>query len=114
MKTLSALLVLVLVTPAWSAPVPDWKVFAACAAAYRVNAAIVSPERSASMKSQISETADDYVAAAVARQRLQTKSDAAAAKKAVTAYERQRFLDFQRRKREQVEQFIDTCPQTDN
>jgi hypothetical protein len=114
MRAALTLTFLVLATPVWSAAKPDWKAYAACAAAYRVNAAIADPDRSTSMKAQISDTANDYEAAAVSRRKLQIKSDSEAAKTAVADYERRRMATFRGQKREQVEKFIDACPQTED
>jgi hypothetical protein len=111
----TALLVIAALMPATvtaKAP-PKWQDFAACAAAYRVNAAISDPGRSASMKAQISETGDDYETAAIARYKAASKADDAKAKAAVQAYAASRMPALRRQKREQVEKFIDACPQTE-
>jgi hypothetical protein len=113
MKRVLPMMLLALALPVSAAPKPDWKAFAACAAAYRVNAAIADPSRSTSMKAQISETGDDYETAAVARYKTSVKADDAAAKATVHAYAEARKPAFARQKREQVEKFIDACPQTE-
>jgi hypothetical protein len=116
MKALAAILAIALVPAAAEAakPAPKWQDFAACATAYRVNAAIADPGRSASMKAQIAETGDDYETAAVARYKAQTKSDEAKAKAVVESYAISRAPAFKKQTREQVEKFIDACPQTED
>jgi len=102
-----------LATPAWSAAKPNWKAFAACAAAYRVNAAVKDVSRPAEMKAQIFETSDDYEKAAVAKFRSGVNDNETAAKSAVSAYIQTQVPALTRRSREQVERLIDACPQTE-
>lgn len=113
MKTAVLILILIaLASPAAAKLSPRWKAYATCAAAYRVNAAIADPGRSASMKSQISETAAEYEVAAVERYRLEMAADEPTAKAKVAAYVRARAPGLRKQTREAVEHVIDTCPQT--
>jgi hypothetical protein len=82
---------------------PDWTVFADCAAAYRINAGIADPARPASMTQMVSETADEYEAAA-----LRT---AKGGRPAVTARVRETVGRLAPLAREEVEKLIDACPQ---
>jgi hypothetical protein len=92
---------------------PDWRAFADCAAAYQANARIADPDRPASMTAQISEVADDYLAAAAKRRRQQLKGTAEAARQAVEAYAAERSAAFAAQPRKQAERFIEACPQVD-
>jgi hypothetical protein len=90
-----------------------WKAFADCAAAYRVNALVPDPERSASMKSMISDTANDYQKAAETRYRKSAKASAAATHQTIESYIAKRTKAFAPKPRADTEKFIDACPQTD-
>lgn len=112
---------------------PDWTVYADCSAAYRVNARIADPSRPASMTSMVSETADDYQKAAVERFRQQphpshdypmteplpgsqtghVDRSSAGIIFAVTARVVETIGKFTNLPREEVEKFIDACPQPD-
>ena len=87
-----------------------WQAFADCAAAYQVNAAISDSGRPASMKAMISDTAKDYEAAAVSHYRQEGHLDADAAIRTRMAGKAKIFGG---QSRDQVEKFIDACPQTD-
>ena len=91
-------------------PGAKWQAFADCAAAYQVNAAISDPGRPASMKAMISDTAQDYQAAAASHYRQGGQADADAAIRARIADKAKIFAG---QSRGQVEKFIDACPQTD-
>jgi hypothetical protein len=88
---------------ACASPATGWKAYAACAAAYQVNAALADPGRAASMTAMVSEVADEYLTAAKARH-----ADA----HEVEAYAGERAASFRRQPRERVEAFIEACPQT--
>lgn len=90
-----------------------WQAFADCAAAYRANAQTADPDRSASMKSMISETASDYQKAAEARYQTVAKVTADRAHERVDIYVGRRTRVFAAKSRQQTEHFIDACPQTD-
>ena len=94
-----------------AAPGPAWKVYADCAAAYLANARLADPDRPAAMTAQVSDVANDYSAAAVARRRAQLGGSKAAAGRAVAARVAEKARAFAARPREAVEQVIDACPQ---
>ena len=99
-------------TPA-APPKADWKAFADCAAAYRSNAAIVDPARTESMKAMVSDTAQDFETAAIARYRETSKASAETAVKAVAGRVKSELPKFTAEPRTRVEHFIDACPQTE-
>lgn len=105
-------LLLALTSGAQAAPPtkPGWQAFADCAAAYRANARIADPGRTASMKADISEQADDYGAAAVKRHGDKQGSDPQGAI-AVADYVRQQTVIIGRKRRADIERIIDACPQ---
>lgn len=90
-----------------------WGAFADCAAAYRVNAAIADPTRAASMTAMVSETADDYERAARARYVEANRTTADQAQRDVAARVAAKMRAFTGKPREEVEKFIDACPQPD-
>lgn len=104
MPKLSKAVLLALVLSACATGSTGWKPFAACAAAYRVNAELADPGRAASMTAMISEVADDYLKAAKTRHANATE---------VEAFVAERAAAFRARSREQVEKFIEACPQTE-
>jgi len=91
----------------------DWRALAACAGAYRANAAIADPDRPAAMSAQVSEVGDDYAKAAVKAYRASGKVSPAAARRAVEAYAARRRGAFARQSREAIDKFIEACPQTE-
>ena len=86
-------------------PAPKWQVFADCAAAYQVNAAVKDPSRSATMSGDMAQTGADYLKAAVQR-----RKDQAAVKARIKA-QAPRFTAMSR---EKLDKFIDACPQVEN
>lgn len=115
MKTLNALAalgaVLVAAAPAHAAPSPDWKAFARCAAAYRVNAATDAGSRAPSMIAMVSETAQEYEAAAL--RRLDRREAGQDGKRTIAAYVGEQQRDLAKLPRTDVEHLIDACPQPD-
>jgi hypothetical protein len=107
MRRLAVLMLLALATPAWPASKPSWKDFADCAAAYRVNAAIKDPSRTATMSGDMALTGFDYRHSAVALRKRQT-GDADAAVDARINAQASRFKAMSR---ERLDKFIDACPQ---
>jgi hypothetical protein len=91
----------------------DWRALAACAAAYRANAAIADPERPAAMSAQVSEVGDDYARAAIKAFRARGVASTAAARRAVEAYAAKRRQAFAGQSREAIDRFIEACPQTE-
>lgn len=94
-----------------AAATPSWKVFAACAAAYEVNAQVADPDRPASMRAMVSEVAADYRTAAEGRLRQAEKLAADAAREAVAAEVADRVAEYRPKPRAEVERTIDACPQ---
>jgi len=90
-----------------------WTSLAACAAAYRVNAKVVAPDRPAGMAAQVSEVADDYEKAAAQAYQRATGVRPAEARGKAAAYAARRAADFARQPRRRVEAFIDACPQAE-
>lgn len=92
-------------------PPADWRTLAGCSAAYRVNAQLADPARTASMTAQISEVADDYAKAAAEAYLRATGVRPATARGAVAAYAARRGQALRKRPRRSVEAFIEACPQ---
>jgi hypothetical protein len=90
-----------------------WSVYADCAAAYQVNAAIADPGRPASMTAQVSDVALDYSAAAVKQRRRRSGESPAIAGRIVKARVAARSKALAAMPREAVERIIDACPQVD-
>jgi len=90
-----------------------WPVYADCAAAYQVNAAIADPGRSASMTAQVSDVALDYSAAAAKQRQRRSGGSLAAARRIVSARVATRSKALGSMPREAVERIIDACPQVD-
>jgi hypothetical protein len=89
----------------------EWRAFAACAAAYEVNAQVADPDRPASMRAMVSEVANDYRRAAEDAYRGAAKASAAQAREAVAAEVARRTAVFRPKPRTDVEKVIDACPQ---
>lgn len=96
------------------APHPDWRTLADCAAYYQVNARIADPDRPATMSAMVDETAQEYVAAAMARHRRATHGSADAARTAVEARVKATAIGVAPKPRTQVEKLIEACPQPDD
>lgn len=94
-------------------PAADWRGFARCAAAYRVNAALADPARGASMTAMVSEVADEYATAAVRKYKAAQNASDQQALDAVDSLQRSAALEFGGLPREKVEGFIESCPQPD-
>ncbi len=90
----------------------DWIAYADCAAAYQANARLTDSDRPASMTTQISDVASDYVAAAV-KERARMGGQKSAVRSAVEAHVTRQAKLFGRQTRETVEHTIDACPQLD-
>jgi hypothetical protein len=90
---------------------PDWKAFAACSAAYEINAQVAEPGRTASMRAMISEVAGDYRKAAADILRKAARASSAGADKTVADEIARREAEYRSKPRKQVEQVIDACPQ---
>lgn len=94
-------------------PKADWRGFADCAAAYKANAAFAEPDRAASMTAMVSEVADAYEASAVDKIRSLSDMSQEAALSTVRSQVNLKLQEFSGRSREQVERFIESCPQPD-
>ena len=90
---------------------PTWQRLARCAAAYRANAQISDPGRSASMKRMQADAADDYEAAAVMAYPRTLKATAERGLEIVEAYVAVHTQQFSQQPRTRIEHFIDACPQ---
>lgn len=110
----AGLLALSLPLSAAAATPARWTTLADCAAAYQANARLADPDRPASMTAQISDVASDYAKAAAHAYRQQAGGTASQSKHAVDARIASKTSTFGARPREEVERFIDACPQTDN
>ena len=94
-------------------PAADWRGFARCAAAYRVNAALADPARGATMTAMVSEVADEYAAAAVRKYKAAQNASDQQTLDAVDSLQRSATLEFSGQNREKIERFIESCPQPD-
>jgi len=95
---------------ATSAAAPRWTAFADCAAAYQANARLSDPDRPASMTAMVSDVANDYAKAAAQASRRQGGASVAKVKQRIA----RQTAAFAGRPREEVERFIDACPQLEN
>jgi hypothetical protein len=91
-----------------------WTALADCAAAYQANARLADPHRPASMTAQIADVASDYAKAAAHAYRQQAGRTAPHATHVVDARIATKASSFGGRPREEVERFIDACPQIEN
>lgn len=97
---------LLIVLALWLAPPakspPKWEAYADCAAAYRVNAALKDPGRPPTMSADMADIGRDYAKAAVAAAPKSTSVEIAINKRAPR---------FSAMSREQLDAFIERCPQ---
>lgn len=91
--------------------VADWQKFSACAAAYRANAKVKDPGRAADMAQSMAGVADDYEAAANRSYRHERGGGVSGARQAVRELVSAHIRSFSRKPREEVEAFIEACPQ---
>lgn len=101
--------------PSTAAAAPArWTTLADCAAAYQANARLSDPNRPAAMTAQISDLAGDYARAAADAYRQQAARTEPRSTRAVAERIANKASTFGVRPREEVERFIDACPQIEN